>query len=113
MSKNKKIVNALPPMIKQRLETLGKNIEIARKRRGFSQEYLSRLAMVNRNTIRRLEKGDPGVSMALVATVLWVLQLDENMDNLAHPDQDQVGLSFAKASMKNRIHMKTEDEHDF
>lgn len=114
MSKNKKTIKALPPILKERLVTLGKNIEIARKRRGFSQEYLAGLALVNRNTISRLEKGDPGVSIALVATVLWILQLDENINNLAHPDQDRVGLSLSRTSLKKRIHMShEEDEHDF
>jgi len=112
MSKNKKTINALPPIIKDRIKTLGKNIEIARKLRGFSQEHLAQLALVNRNTIRRLEKGDPGVSLSLMATVLWLLQLDEGLEALAHPSQDRLGLSLSHENMKKRIHMKKEEEEN-
>lgn len=114
MSKNKKTKAALPPVVNDRIKTLGENIMIARKRRGYSQEHLAQLVLVDRNTIRRLEKGDAGVSIAVLATTLWVLQLDEAFGQLARPDQDRLGQSLAQGSMKQRIHMKTgENEHDF
>lgn len=114
MSKTKKIKSALPKLVSDRIKTLGENLMIARKRRGYSQEHLAQLVLVDRNTIRRLEKGDAGVSIAVLATTLWVLQMDDAFALLARPDQDRLGLSLSQDAIKQRIHMKPEkDDHDF
>lgn len=114
MSKKSKTKSALPPVVQEHIRTLGKNIMIARKRRGYSQAHLARLVLVDRNTISRLEKGDAGVSIAVLVSTLWVLQLDAAFGQLAQPELDRLGLSLAMDTMKQRIHMKKEkDDHDF
>lgn len=114
MTKKSKAIDGLPPVVEKRLKGLGKNIEIARKRRSFSQAHLAKLVLVSRNTIMRLEKGDPGVSLAVFVSTLWALQLDDDLKSVAAPDKDGLGLSLAQRNLKKRIHMHGEgSEHDF
>ena len=113
MSKESKSINAIPANVLKRLASVGNNIMIARKRRGFSQQHLADLVLVSRNTIRRLEKGDPGISFGILASTLWVLQLDTDLEMLAKPENDQLGLALSEP-LKKRIRMKKKDDkYDF
>jgi hypothetical protein len=47
--------------------------------------------MVSLDTLQRLERGDAGVSLGVVATALWALGLIDRLAALASPDQDTVG----------------------
>ena len=40
-------------------------------------------------TLQRLESGDPGVGIGIVATALWLLNRDGALRNLASPELDQ------------------------
>ncbi len=51
-------------------------------------------AFVGRNTISRIERGDPGVALGIYATVLFVLGLSERIGDLADPQSDEVGKSL-------------------
>jgi hypothetical protein len=65
-------------------------------------------------TLQRLEAGDPGVGVGIVATALWLIQRDGELANLAAPEHDQgaidmhvreavaLGRSRAKASSETR-----------
>lgn len=52
-------------------------------------------SFISRPTLRRLEAGDLTVSAAVLARVLEVLALDEDLDRLA--EHDEVGLRLADA----------------
>jgi hypothetical protein len=47
--------------------------------------------MVSLDTLQRLERGDTGVSLGVVATAMWALGLIDRLAALASPDQDTVG----------------------
>ena len=114
MSKQTKNKKALPPVVREYLKVLGERIMIARKRREYTQEHLARLVLVDRNTIGRLENGDPGISLGVFITALWALQLDECLDGIAHPNNDRLGLSLANEALKKRVRAKKErDEYNF
>ena len=66
----------------------GMNIRVARKRRRMLQGDLARKAGVGEKTIRRLEKGDVGVSTGNVLSVLWSLGLLPTASALAHRETD-------------------------
>ena len=40
-------------------------------------------------TLQRLEAGDPGVGIGIVATALWLIQRDGALAQLAAPELDQ------------------------
>lgn len=106
-------MRAIPDVVLNHLKKLGNNIRLARTRRGFTQAHLGNLVLADRNTIRRLENGDPGVSLGIMATTLWVLQLESDLDGLARPENDQLGLSLSGATTTQRVRMKKQDEYDF
>jgi hypothetical protein len=39
-------------------------------------------------TLQRLESGDPGVGIGIVATALWLIQRDGELTRLANPEHD-------------------------
>lgn len=51
--------------------------------------------MVSRPTLRRLEEGDLNVSIAVLARVLEVLAIDDDLDRIA--EHDEVGHRLADA----------------
>lgn len=48
--------------------------------------------MVNIKTVQRLEKGDPGVGVGIMAAALWVLGMHRRLGQLVAPETDQVAL---------------------
>ena len=74
------------------LQKLGRDIAIARKRRRMSLSEMAERMMVNIKTVQRLEKGDPAVSIGIVATALWVLGMHRRIAGLVAPETDQIGL---------------------
>lgn len=95
------------------MELVGRHIKIARKRRGYSQSQLAGMAMVSRDTLRRLEAGDPVVSFGIVCHVLWALQLTDDIVKLADPLTDEHGIAMAEKSLPVRVRTREEDEYDF
>lgn len=73
------------------LETLGKNIEIARCRRHLSRKLLAERAMITEQTYRRLAKGDGGVSLAVVLSVCQAMDIESLLSNMVNPELDEVG----------------------
>lgn len=57
-------------------------------------------------TLRRLETGDPGVSIGVCATALYVLGLVERVSDLADIAHDPVGRQIATEELPRRIHAK-------
>ena len=73
---------ALPLPVKRALKKLGGDIADARKRRRLTASLVAERALISRGTLRRVESGDPGVSLGNVATVLFVLGLADRIGEL-------------------------------
>ncbi len=69
------------------LVQLGENIRLARRRRKYTQTILSERTGLSRLTIRKIEQGDPGVSIGHYVRVLGVLGLVEDLANVARDDE--------------------------
>ena len=77
-------------------------------------EDMAERMSVNRATLARLEKGEPGVSLSVLAQALWVLNLQDDMDALASPDSDEVGIFQEKQRLPTRIRKRNDSsELDF
>ena len=87
----------IPTGVLSALKVVGENIRIARKRRKFSATKLAKLAGTTRETLRRIETGNPGVSFGFVVSVLWILGLSDDIKNLAAPEKDILGLTLETA----------------
>lgn len=66
-------------------------------------ELMAERALVGRNTIARVERGDPRVSMGIYATVLFVLGLADGLSQLADASIDRIGLDLEEEHLPQRI----------
>ena len=60
-------------------------------------------AFISRSTLVRVEKGDPGVSMGIYASVLFVLGMADRLGDIADAARDPVGLSLEEEWLPRRI----------
>lgn len=104
----------MPPDIEKKLVLIGERIAQARKRRRVSMDDLASRMFVTRNTLARLEKGDPGVSMGVMASALWALGLEQDLLEIAVPEKDKTGLYLESRRLPERIRSAApSDELDF
>jgi transcriptional regulator with XRE-family HTH domain len=75
------------PQTQRRAEALGERLRFARLRRRMSLAELAARVDVTRNTLSRLERGDLSTSLGMLARVLAVLGLEEDLDRLAQDDE--------------------------
>lgn len=102
----------LPFEVTEAARELGMNVRIARKRRRLLQGELARKAGVSEKTVRRLEKGEDGVSMGNVLSVLWALGLLPTARALANPETDEHGKTLELARLPERVRGSAPD-NDF
>mgnify|MGYP003677384491 CR=1 FL=1 len=84
------------------LSDLGQNLRQARLARRFSMAELAMRASVSERTLMRLEKGDPGVGIGNLASVLAALGSPAVLADLMSPENDAVGLSRALEAVPKR-----------
>jgi transcriptional regulator with XRE-family HTH domain len=89
------------------LRSLGRDLSLARRKRRISTSDMAERLFVSRDTLWRLEKGDPTVSAGTLATALFVLQLHERLASLAAPGTDRLGLEKDIEHLPKRIRRKT------
>jgi len=75
------------PKQQQILNLLGENIKLARKRRQLTQKLVSERTGISRVTLRKIEKGDPTVSLGHYLSVLGVLGLADDLSKVALDDE--------------------------
>ncbi len=89
MPKVARALQQLPPATQATLEKLGADLAVARLRRKESLKTWATRMGVSVPTLQRLEAGDPGVGIGIVATALWLIQRDAELGNLAAPEHDR------------------------
>lgn len=75
------------PKQKKLLEVFGENLKLARKRRKLTMEQVAERAAIDRGTLRRLEQGDPSISLGAYVNVLRVYQLQDDILKWAVDDE--------------------------
>lgn len=88
MPKTARALLQLPPATAAAIEKLGADLAVARLRRKESLKTWAQRMGVSVPTLQRLEAGDPGVGIGIVATALWLIQRDGELGKLAVPEQD-------------------------
>jgi len=74
-----------PTALKQ-LASLGERLRLARRRRKITAVLFAERIGVSRETLRRLENGDPTIAIGTYVRALRVLGLDNDIDALARDD---------------------------
>lgn len=75
------------PSVLRQLNALGERLRLARLRRKLSTELFAERMGVSRETLRRLEKGDPTIAMGTYMRALRVLGLEQDIDAVARDDE--------------------------
>ena len=93
----------LPIPVRRQLLKLGQDIRNARKRRRIQSRLMAERASISRTTLHKVEQGDPGVSLGIYASVLFVLGMSERLADVADASQDRVGLDLEEENLPSRI----------
>ncbi len=99
--------STLPIPVRRALLKLGKDLRAARIRRRISTAVMAERALINRMTLYKIERGDPTVSIAGYATVMFVLGMIDRLAEIAAPKFDEVGLSLEEERLPKRIRFRS------
>jgi transcriptional regulator with XRE-family HTH domain len=75
------------------LKVMGKNVYLARKLRGESLIIFSSRCFISVPTLKKVECGDPSVSIGVIASILSILDDEKSLTNLAAHERDTVAQS--------------------
>lgn len=102
MPKSSLVASSLPAPAAAALRQLGEDLAIARKRRKESQRDWAARIGVSPPTLIRMERGDPGVSMGVYATALWLMGRAQAVSEIAAPATDLLALENEVRAAKAR-----------
>jgi transcriptional regulator with XRE-family HTH domain len=94
---------SIPLPVTHTLRKLGRDLAIARRKRGISTSDMAARLFVTRDTLWRLERGDPTVALGTFVTAMFVLNLHDRVANLAAPASDELALSLDERRLPQRI----------
>ncbi len=94
---------SLPLPAAHALRKMGRDFALARRKRGISTSDMAARLFVSRDTLWRLERGDPSVSLGTLAAAAFVLQLHERIATLAAPETDSLALELDERRLPQRI----------
>ena len=84
------------------MRKLGADLATARKLRKQSMADWAARLNVSVPTLRRMESGDPAVSMAVYATALWLINRHDALAQAADPKEDLQALEAEVRSAASR-----------
>lgn len=97
-------IHSMPLPAAQALRKLGRELALARRKRGISAADMASRLFVSRDTLWRLERGESGVALGTLATALFVLKLHGRLADLAAPSSDELALLLDEQRLPKRIH---------
>ena len=93
----------LTPGVQSTLRRLGSNIQTARRKRRLSQADLALSMGVSVGTLKRLEAGEPGVSIATLAMAFLAMGSLERLEDALDITADDIGLLFDQRELPRRV----------
>lgn len=87
----------------QPIRELGKNLRVARKRRGLRIADLAQAAACSQDTLRRLESGDPGVSLGVLARVMEAIGCAQELASMLDAAKDSQGMKAEVQRLPQRV----------
>lgn len=103
---------SIPFPASQALRNLGRDLALARRKRGISTADMAARLSISRDTLWRFERGDSSVAVGTLASALHVLGMHDRLANLVAPATDQLGLSLDERRVPRRIRRQVEAESD-
>lgn len=75
MARTDAMTGGMPEHVIEELRTVGRNLRAARKARDVTMDQMAGRMMVTAPTLRKLERGDPTVSVGNLVMAMWALDL--------------------------------------
>jgi transcriptional regulator with XRE-family HTH domain len=85
------------------LTRLGADLKNLRARRRMPMAYAADRALISRSTLHKVERGDPGVSLGIYASVLQSYGMLERLESLAEARGDRAGLALEESRLPRRV----------
>lgn len=82
---------------------LGRHVAAWRKLQDLTAVQVAERANISRDTLRRLEHGDPSITMDTLLSVLRALGAMDRIVELMDPYQTDLGRSRASAALPQRV----------
>lgn len=98
--------NILPTPVARALLKLGHDLSMARRRRKLTQESMAQRIQTSVATLRRLEKGDPRISIGTIAQAFFVLGELNKISGMLDTATDDIGLSLMNEQLPQRVRRK-------
>lgn len=92
-----------PPVVRRAATTVGAHLALWRRMQDLTAAQVAERANISRDTLRRLEHGDPGVSMETVLGVLRALGALDRLVEALDPLQTDLGRARAVESVPKRV----------
>lgn len=89
MPRLSKISKSPPTAVANALDRLGRNIRIARLRRGLSRDKLGERIGISRFVLADIENGKPTTAVAAYVGALWALDFLDDLQAVAEPNRDR------------------------
>ena len=102
------VVDVIPSAVRRSLIKLGNDLVLARHKRKLTAAMMAERVGVSKSTYRRLEAGDPTVSLGAIAVALFVLGFGTSLGNLADARSDEQGLLLDSQRLGKRVRVKKE-----
>jgi transcriptional regulator with XRE-family HTH domain len=107
-----KTSDTLSSAMQKRLQRIGRNLRLARKRRRKTIEQAAEMIGTSASSVRRMEAGDPGVKFSTFLAALEVYQLEDAL-RFAEPEDDVIGQTLDRQRLPARLREKKEKKYDF
>lgn len=91
----------LPSPVERALADFGENLRIARKRRRETMQSFAERMQVSVPTLRKMEAGDPTVSIAIYAMALWLVGRIQFLSRIADPAADLTALALELQNLQS------------
>jgi DNA-binding XRE family transcriptional regulator len=97
------VFDLIPSRLRRSLEKLGRDISLARRKRGLTIAMMAERIGVARGTYLRVEKGDATVAIGTYAMALFVLGLGSPFEDVADARHDEHGLMLDAERVPKRV----------
>lgn len=93
----------LPITLRSGLRSLGESLKKARIRRRLKMTTVADRAGISLETLAKIQRGDPGVSVGNFAAVIFALGFGNDWMNFADITQDRVGQMLDEERLPCRV----------
>lgn len=98
--------NQLSPQVQRAIKKLGDDLQVARKKRRLSQRDMAARMGVSLDTLGRMERGEPGISIGTLAMAFMTLGSLHRFSEVMDPGADDIGLLREQSDLPKRIRKK-------